>query len=82
MITLSPVPFVSGLCIGFLSIQYFVYLDTSTAKPAVFSLGYSSGVHYDKRVPRHIHSGNLLLNIHSLHFICGFLNPNIVIECY
>ncbi|KAK6323937.1 hypothetical protein J4Q44_G00062760, partial [Coregonus suidteri] len=57
MTTLSHVPFVSGLCIGFLSIQYFVYSDHSTAKPAVFSLGNSSGVHYDKRVPRHIHSG-------------------------
>ncbi|CDQ87662.1 unnamed protein product [Oncorhynchus mykiss] len=56
MITLSLVPFVSGLCIGFLSIQYIVYSDTSTAKPAVFSLGNSSGVHNDKRVPRHMHS--------------------------
>uniref|UniRef100_A0A8C7FM46 Glycoprotein-N-acetylgalactosamine 3-beta-galactosyltransferase 1 n=1 Tax=Oncorhynchus kisutch TaxID=8019 RepID=A0A8C7FM46_ONCKI len=56
MITLSLVPFVSGLCIGFLSIQYFVYSDTSTAKPALFSLGNSSGVHNDKRVPRHRHS--------------------------
>ncbi|XP_013997916.1 glycoprotein-N-acetylgalactosamine 3-beta-galactosyltransferase 1-like [Salmo salar] len=76
MITLSPVPFVSGLCIGFLSIQYFVYLDTSTAKPAVFSLGYSSGVHYDKRVPRHIHSdedrsvaANLSQNVRLLCWI-------------
>uniref|UniRef100_A0A674E5R1 Glycoprotein-N-acetylgalactosamine 3-beta-galactosyltransferase 1 n=1 Tax=Salmo trutta TaxID=8032 RepID=A0A674E5R1_SALTR len=76
MITLSSVPFVSGLCIGFLSIQYFVYLDTSTAKPAVFSLGYSSGVHYDKRIPRHIHSdedrsvaANLSQNVRLLCWI-------------
>ncbi|XP_064871180.1 glycoprotein-N-acetylgalactosamine 3-beta-galactosyltransferase 1-like isoform X3 [Oncorhynchus nerka] len=76
MITLSLVPFVSGLCIGFLSIQYFVYSDTSTAKPAVFSLGNSSGVHNDKRVPRHIHSdedrsvaANLSQNVRLLCWI-------------
>lgn len=56
-INLSTVFFVSGLCIGFLSILYIVYSDPSTVDPAVFLLGNSNGVQYDRGVPRHMHSG-------------------------
>ncbi|XP_029514783.2 glycoprotein-N-acetylgalactosamine 3-beta-galactosyltransferase 1-like [Oncorhynchus nerka] len=55
-INLSTVFFVSGLCIGFLSILYIVYSDPSTVDPAVFLLGNSNGVQYDRGVPRHMHS--------------------------
>ncbi|CAB1320745.1 unnamed protein product [Coregonus sp. 'balchen'] len=76
-INLSTVFFVSGLCIGFLSIQYFVYSDPSIADPAVLSLGNSSGVQYDRGVPRHIHSdedGSVAANLsQKVRLLCWIM---------